>query len=94
MSLGAATDDGVGTTAAAAEDITFGVVLRRDRRGDECGLCFSALDIIILLLRACNDDVAILNSPLSCKFKRFYFAKFQLHNCDGICRLDVKSIPK
>lgn len=67
MSLGAATDDGVGT--AAAEGITFGVVLRRERRGDECGLCFSARDIIILLLRACKDDVAILNSPLSCKFK-------------------------
>lgn len=59
-------EDDVGTTFAT-DDVTFGVVLRRDRRGDECGLCFSALDIIILLLRACNDDVAILNSPVSCK---------------------------
>lgn len=73
MSLGAATDDGVGT--AAAVGITFGVVLRRDRRGDECGLCFSALDIIMLLLRACNDDVAILNSPLSWKW--FFFLVFK-----------------
>lgn len=70
MSFGVdAVDDDVGTTGATDDVVTFGVVLRRDRRGDECGLCFSALDMIILLLSACNDDVAILNSPLSCKFK-------------------------
>lgn len=68
----AATVDDDGTTDDVTDCVTLGVMLRRDRRGDECGLCFSVLDIIILLLSACNDDVAMLNSPLSWKFKRFF----------------------
>lgn len=36
----------------------------RSCRGEECGLCFSVRDKV--LLRACRDEVAMLKSPRSC----------------------------
>lgn len=51
----------------------FAVVLRLVMRGDECGLCRSLRVNAILLLKACNEDVATLKSLASYKTQSFSF---------------------
>lgn len=58
--------------AACGGGQQLGVWLRRVMRGDECGLGLSAArDRIMLLLSACNDEVAMLKSsqPMSCDWE-------------------------
>lgn len=53
----------VEATEADGDECTLPIIVFLTWRGDECGLCFSVLDKV--LLSACSDEVAILKSPKS-----------------------------